>query len=590
MFNVLEVTTLKARYYQALSALAAGLVGLPLALSAQTTRTPDPNAPRLMVGVFRSAERNVGVSTADAIRSRLTSDVPVRQMWVIPKQDITNTLEASGFSTTEALAPHDARALGQLLRADEYIVGNVVRDSAGGGYRVDANLVLTRDNSLIQPLGSFRAGKPDQAASAISREFREAQKQFDAERTCVRNAREKKYAEAATAARRGIAEYPKATLARICLANVYIDQRDAAQNDAVKLAYNDSASTVAREILTVDPLSRRALTIQYDALKAKNDPTATDVLLRLAAADPANTRLQEQVITEFAVSGQAARAVPFVDKLVADNPGDPNFLLLQSRVKLAAKDYKGGIAAGEEVIRADTAFATAELFTRLAAAAAVDSQPQKAAQLAAQGVAKFPDNGDLLVTYAQSLRAAGQTQQAIDALNKAAQSNAKIPNLYTTQARLYADLGQHQQAMQALQQAIAAGDSSQTVALYAVGIGQAAQRTASGSKKPEDFETAISYLTFANRTNATPEGQFLLGATALSYGQTRLLEAQNLAKSPSTRAAACTATKAAQAQFTVAQINLPAGGKFNPQATQQLLSGLTQLTPAADQFAKALCR
>jgi hypothetical protein len=67
MFNATEVTTLKARYCQALSVVAAGLVAsLPLAASAQANRAPDPNAPRLMVGVFRSAEKNLGVQTADA--------------------------------------------------------------------------------------------------------------------------------------------------------------------------------------------------------------------------------------------------------------------------------------------------------------------------------------------------------------------------------------------------------------------------------------------------------------------------------------------------------------------------------------------
>jgi hypothetical protein len=158
MFNALEVTTLKARFYQALSAVAAGLVGLPLVLGAQQTRTPDPNAPRLMVGVFRSAEKNLGVQAADAIRNRLTSDVPVRSLWVIPKQDITNTLVASGFRPTRRSRRTTRRALGQLLRADEYIVGNIVRDSAG--YRVEPQLVLTRDNSLVQPLGTFRADRP----------------------------------------------------------------------------------------------------------------------------------------------------------------------------------------------------------------------------------------------------------------------------------------------------------------------------------------------------------------------------------------------------------------------------------------------
>jgi len=161
VFNALEVKTLKARYCHALSALAAGLVAsAPVApLAAQVTRTADPNAPRLVVEVFRSQEKDAGVKAADAIRTRVSQDVPVKNLWVLPKQDITNNLEASGFPTTEALNMNDARALAQLLRGDVFLVGNVVKDSAG--YRVDAQYVLTRDASLVQPLGTFHVSKPD---------------------------------------------------------------------------------------------------------------------------------------------------------------------------------------------------------------------------------------------------------------------------------------------------------------------------------------------------------------------------------------------------------------------------------------------
>jgi hypothetical protein len=118
------------------------------------------------------------------------------------------------------------------------------------------------------------------------------------------------------------------------------------------------------------------------------------------------------------------------------------------------------------------------------------------------------------------------------------------------------------------------------VARYAVQIGQTAYRAANVSKAPADFQRAISILEFANRTQATPEGKFLLGATALGYGQQQLQAAQ------STKS--CTAVNAARTAFNTAQINLPEGGKFNPQATTQLLSALGQLSPIPDQFAKAL--
>ena len=181
-----------ARYCQALAAvgLAAGAALSAAPAAAQTTRTPDPNAPRLMVGTFRAADTKSGVQVGDAVRDRLTRDLNVKQMWVIPKQDITATLDASGFPTDQPLAPHDARALAQQLRADMYVVGNVIRDSTGQGYRVDAQYVLARDNSLVQPLPSVRVGNPKDAAGPIAKAFKDAHAQFAAERDCYRAARE----------------------------------------------------------------------------------------------------------------------------------------------------------------------------------------------------------------------------------------------------------------------------------------------------------------------------------------------------------------------------------------------------------------
>ena len=590
MFNALEVKTLKARYCQALSALAAGLVvSAPISsLAAQASRTADPNAPRLVVEVFRSADKNAGVQASDAIRTRISQDVSLKQLWVLPKQDITSNLEASGFPTTEALAAHDARALAQLLRADAYIVGNVQRDSAGAGYVVNAQYVLTRDQRLVQPLPPIRVDKPDKAAGEVSKAFRDAHKQFASERQCTNLAREGKYQVAAAAARKGIADYPNSTLARLCLANALKEAK----------APNEQVLAIVDSILKIDPRNQPALTLAYDANKtAGKTQEATDILLRLVAADPSNTRNLEAVINEFAASGQAAKAVPFVNQLVRDNPGDPAYVLLQMRVLLAAKDYKGGITAGEELMKLDTAAANVDLFTRLAVAAVLDSQPQKASEIAARGVAKFPSNADLQLTYADILRQAGQPQQALEALNKVLAINPRAPGVHTARARLLVDMNQPDSALAALQQAAAAGDSAANVANYALSIGQTLYRAANQLNKDQPdsarviYDKAIQVLEFSDKTSARPEAKFLLGVSALSLGQNLLTQAQTLARGAAgERQQACTIAKAAQERLTTAQINLPAGGSFNPQATQQALGALQQLTPYAEQMSKAVCR
>jgi tetratricopeptide (TPR) repeat protein len=591
-----DAGTSKARSSQALSALAvAVLAGAPLAplaalaslaplasLGAQQRTQDVTNVTRISVGIFRSADKTAGVQAADAIRTRLAEEYPIKQLYVLPKQDVVNVLESSGFPTNEALTAADARALAQQLRTDAYVVGTIQRDSgAAGGYRVDANYVLTRDNSLVQPLPTIRVSKPDQAAGPVVKAFKDAHKQFADEKSCYTAARAGKWADAIAAARRGIAAYPNATLSRICLANAFVGSKAPA----------DSVVAVANEILKIDPRSRPALTIAYDALKtAGKNAEATDMLLRLVGADPTNARLLEQVVNELALAGEATKAMPFVDQLVRDNPGDPSFLLLQTRVHLAAKDYKGGIAAGEELMKTDTASVTAELITRLAAAASIDSQPQKAAELLARGLAKFPANADLMTMNIAVLQQSGQSQKALESLDKAIASGVKIPGLRTQQAKIYADMNQPDKAMEILQGAVAAGDSAASVAQMALYASQGLQKAASASKAIADFQKALSFLDFSIKTNSTPDALLRRTALNLSLAGAYLTQAQaQSSQKGAKKADLCATSKAAQDALNVAQTDLPQAGRANAQAAQALAPQLTQFAGYADQFVRLYC-
>jgi len=93
------------------------------------------------------------------------------------------------------------------------------------------------------------------------------------------------------------------------------------------------------------------------------------VLGSLAAADPTNIKLVQDVVNEYASMGRAPQAVPLVRDLLQNNPGDPQLLNLAWLVYLNAKDYQGAIDVGNEMVRVDTAAATADYYKRLAAEA-----------------------------------------------------------------------------------------------------------------------------------------------------------------------------------------------------------------------------
>ena len=561
---------------RSLVALAVALASLlPAAASAQPARQPNPNAPRLMVGVFKNSDKKLGPDAAEAVRSRISGDISLRDLWVIPKNDIIATLDASGYSTTDALTSSDAGALGKLLRADMYIDGSVVRTATG--VTLDGALVLTRDAALVQPLGSFDGKNVDQAADKMSRAYQDAFKQIVFERRCTQAARDGKQAEVVAAAQAGVAAYPRATLVRICLLNSLVDQKKPA----------DEILKVVNDILAIDPKSRPALSAAVVAYDMNgNKDKKIEALTQLLAADPTNAKLQAQVVNELAASGKPEAAIPIIEKAVADNPGDVSLVKLYFLILGASKDLKKMASVGEELVKMDTASADQAFYEKMLAAYSADSQYAKAAQSAALATAKFPKVASLWVARGQLERKAGQTQQSVESLKKALAIDPKVEGARMAIINSFVEQNQLDSAFIALHEAKKANEDVNLIGTFSITIGNRLYKAAATSKAIADYEKAMPWLTFADsvtkdaqtKTNA----KFLIGVSAFSIAQIAATEA------PKTKS--CELAQKASENLVTAQINLPAGGAINPQATQQLLTAIPQFLPAVDGQVKLYCK
>ncbi len=552
-------------------------------LEAQVARAPDPNTPRMMVLTFRSATPgNNGVQAADALRGRMQSEVPYKQLWQIPNTEINAVLEASGYRKDEPLSSNDARELGRQLRADEFVQGFVRRE--GENWRIEATLHLVKDPSLAQPLTVVTAAKAGDAAKLVAAELVEARKQVQAERDCVNAFRDKAFDKAMAAARSGIALFPKAAIARTCLLNVMVETK---APEADQLA-------MAEEILAIDSRSRRALSIAGDIYRKRNIADGKDTVnankmiqayTGLIAADPTNTRLVEDVTKAIAGAGNPGVALPIIRKAVEDNPGDAALMRTQFLVELAARETKAALSTGSALVALDTAMADTSYFFRMAAAYTADSQPAKAAEEIAKGVAKFPENASLLVVSAQAQRAAGQTQQAVETLKKALTLDANVEKGQLQMAQLYGELKQPDSAYAALVLADK-GIDSVLVGDVALDLGNKAQRELKPESTEADYVSTVNYLTLADNNATSPErkqqAKFLIGAVSLRRGQA-LLKAGGETRN-------CAMVKQAAEQLAIAQVNVPAGGRFAPQAAGQLMQALGQLLPATAQTEKAVCK
>ncbi len=593
MFNVLEESAVKVA--RPLAAVAAIFVTLSAAsLSAQAVRRPPrPDTPFLTVQVFRSADKIAGPAASDALRDRLITVFPGPVLWVIEKERLIELLEQSGYPTNEQLARADENSLAKFQRADEYIRGAVVRE-ADGQWRVDAQLVLTRDASLTQPLPPSRAGRPSAAATGLVRAIQDARKQINNEKKCMEFARADKYDEAIAQADAAIAVYPNATLVRYCKLNVLVRRK----------APNAAILTIANEILAIDANSRAALAIAADAQQAEgNVEQANELLVRLLATDPNNAQLATRVVDALAASRRYDVAKQIVLQAVQDNPGDVSLIRLQFLILASAGDYKPAIATGEEMIQLDTAMADQSFFTRMAALYVADSQPAKAADAAKRGTDKFPRIAELWQLYAQTLRNSGQVEASIGAAKQALEINPFIPSGWLQVAQAYLGLQQQDSAMAALRTATAVGDNADFIAGIASTIGNQLRLAGAAEKSVATLQRGVSVLQYSDsvamladqvgpegarraRTPATPETKarvkFILGATAVTLAQTAGTEAAT--------AKSCDLAKIADEALITAQIALPGGAAFNQAATVQLLQSIPEFQTYITQLSAQICK
>jgi tetratricopeptide (TPR) repeat protein len=574
-------------------AAAAALIVVAASSADAQRRPPRPDTPYLTVQVFRSADKVAGPAASDALRDELIRTYPGPVLWVIEKARLVELLEQSGYPANEQLARADENALAKYQRADEYIRGSIVQE-ADGQYRIDAQLVLTRDLTLVQPLPAVRGPRPDRAARALLRHINVARDQLPNEKRCVEHARNQRYAQAIAAANEGIAEYPQATLVRYCKLNVLI-----AQN-----APNAEKVALAEEILAIDANSRNALAIAADAYQADgNTEKANEYLVRLLAAEPNNAALAQRVVDALAASRQYDVAKRIVEQAVTDNPGDLGLMKLRFLILASAGEYKPAIAAGEELTQLDTAATDIAFWTRMSALYLADSNAVGAVSAAERGTTKFPQDAQLWQILSQARRTAGDVPGSIAAAKQALVINPFQPNGWLQVAQAYINLQQTDSAVVALRSAVTAGDNADLIAGVLSGIGNSMRVQGGNDKNVPLLDSAVALLQYADtvamladsvgppdarrlRQTATPEiksrVKFILGATAI----TLFREAAALAASSRD----CAMANKADEALVTAMIVLPAGAAFNRENTISLLNSIPEFQAYLNQVKAQVCR
>jgi tetratricopeptide (TPR) repeat protein len=573
----------KASHRSALLAagLAAAVVAIfvPSVASAQRQQGPGPDTKRVLVTAFRGDVEG-GVKLADELRNRIGGEFSVRQLMATSKKDIEATLLQSGYRPDSALSPNDIKELAKLVRADEVLDGNVAKTATG--YRVSARMFLPRDVSLAQPLVTNLDTKDlGDAAKQIVSEYDLARKQIPDNQACENGVRANANAVAIAAARKGIKDYPKATILRLCLASAYANMKTSADSTG---PFKDSVIAITHEIMNLDKTSRIAYQLQYDAYKQKHDTTnALQALVGLMSADPTNSTLRESVIGELVNSGKAEIAVPTAKQLITENPGDPQYARTYWLVLRSAKNYKESVPAGVAYVTIDTAAADSNYYFRQIADLVADSAFAKAAEFAALGAAKYPKSVSFLMQKAQNERRSGQLPAAKASLERALQIDPNVNGANYLLASIAAEMGNADDAIK-FAKADAAADPANKPrdAAVLLQLGNTQYKAGVASKTAEDYKKAIPFLQASDEMAPSANAKFLLAVSAYQAlaASTDVLRASK----------SCDDFKAASEWLTIVNINMPAGGSVDAGTAKAILGGAAQFQPFIDGSMKKFCK
>jgi tetratricopeptide (TPR) repeat protein len=570
------------------------------------------DTPVLLIGTFRSDDRKLAVEASDAVRRRLQDEYSLRDLEVVTKNAVNQTLEASGYRPDSALSLNDLMELAKQLRGDYVIDGSAMKVTEG--VRLDTRVLIRRGTVgsqviLSQPLPPATGKDVGAAAKDVEKNFTAVLKAMPLYKNCETALRAAKYDSAATYGRQVIAAYAPSTFGRLCKLSAFNKLKEAldtmsrrsASDSTRRVAFADSIIGVATEILASDSTSSIALGSEVDAYKTKGDNQAViRYSLRLYRADPSNSAIAQSIVMSLGQSGAPDQALPILEELLKDNPADPNFLRTKWVLQLGAHRYKDAYVTAEDMLKADTSLATAEFFMRMSVEAARDSNTAKRTEYLARGVQKFPKNLDLQLGYADVLYRAGQLQQALEHARAALDIDPKSQNAYTIILVTQSQLKQPDSVLATSQKALAAGVSKETVGQVLLQVVAPVANNANTTKALADWEATLQAAKTVDAIVPTPASKFYLGWAAFQIGLDAVQQVQELDKQirdPKTKAAqqrdlrakACALTKSAEENWATAQINLVPGAQFQKDPVAQMMGAIQQVSASIPQMKTLFC-
>src|SRR6185436_16806755 len=159
---------------------------------------PGQDTPYILVTTFFASDRQLAVQAADELRRRLQQEHSAKELFVVTKNSINSTLEASGYRPDSALNTSDLMELAKQLRGEYVIEGKVAKTGQGNAVRMESRILMRTGQQVIaQPLPVADGKDVGDAVKLVEKSITEALKQMPTYRECLTGLRTAKYDEAA---------------------------------------------------------------------------------------------------------------------------------------------------------------------------------------------------------------------------------------------------------------------------------------------------------------------------------------------------------------------------------------------------------
>jgi len=583
--KVLRHAVLATLALAGVAATQAAAQGIPR--NSRPLGKPAPGAPgaaRLMVAnpyTFNAQDSAFSVAVAKGMRDRLR-EVGGAEISIISDSIMNVALEQFGYSKNAILTAPLSLQLAKQLPGTKGVITSSLQKHENGGYSVSARLFPTlEDAGVVIETAQNPGEKPEDLGRRIADAFKPAIGVFDDARACSEQAKTKPD-DAVKSAQKAEKEVPNHGGAHLCEAQI-MAAKGAPRPDVVahleKAVQGDPQSLTAWSLLAENHQEMaKASKSPADSAKVIADMRQ---LLRIA---PTNQKLRENIFKYLLQNGKPDVAVQVADEGLKLDPYNWDLYDLKSNACLFQSNFKCAIDALEAAYAVDSTRADSLFFTKISVAAAQQPDTVRLAKWAGKGVAKYPENVELLGYANQGYVLTGKLDSSVAVTRKLLKADPTQVDPALAAVQGLANAKRLPEAKEFADIVKANGSPEQKEQLAGIYVNAAAPLLQDPAK---DYEAAANLtrecLAVANPTGkVAPSCNFILGVSAFQVAAAMDTETE--------KAKSCDMAKKENDLVLEAEKGLTTGRAVRAETADQLLGYVGQFKTRTASMMKAYCK